>query len=133
MGGAMGGMVMGSTISEVARNALSTDRIPTDPSPKDVSGITPAKGVNSLTGTSPFDVSGFMKNPVPTPEKGVRPSAPSEAGTKKFCVECGGPLSPGAKFCPECGHKVENNVCPSCGNAIKPGMKFCPECGYDLR
>ena len=133
MGGAMGGMVMGSTISEVARNALSTDRIPTDPSPKDVSGITPAKGVNSLTGTSPFDVSGFMKNPVPTPEKGVRPSAPSEAGTKKFCVECGGPLSPGAKFCPECGHKVENNACPGCGNAIKPGMKFCPECGYDLR
>lgn len=119
MGGAMGGLVMGSTISEVARNALSTDRIPTEPSPKDASGITPAKGVNSLTGTSPFDVSSFMKNSVPTSEKGGSPSATSEDGTKKFCVECGGPLSPGAKFCPECGHKVENKACPGCGNAIK--------------
>lgn len=133
MGGAMGGMVMGSTISEVARNALSSDRIPTTPSPKDVSGIAPAKGVNSLNGMSPFDVSGFMKNPSSTSEQGSKPSASSSEGIKKFCVECGNPLSPGAKFCPECGHKVENNSCPGCGNAIKPGMKFCPECGYDLR
>ena len=133
MGGAMGGMVMGSTISEVARNALSFDRIPTTPSPKDVSGIAPTKGVNSLNGMSPFDVSGFMKNPTSSSEQGTRPSTPSDGGNKKFCVECGNPLSPGAKFCPECGHKVENNACPGCGNAIKPGMKFCPECGFDLR
>lgn len=133
MGGAMGGMVMGSTISEVARNALSADRIPTTPSPKDVSGIAPAKGVNSLNGMSAFDVSGFMKNPVSSSEQGTRPSTPSDDVTKKFCIECGNLLSPGAKFCPECGHKVENNVCLGCGNAIKPGMKFCSECGYDLR
>ena len=133
MGGAMGGMVMGSTISEVARNALNTDRIPTSPSPKDVSGSTSPKGVNSLAGMSAFDVSGFMKNPTPTPEQSARPTVSTDNGAKKFCVECGQPLSPGAKFCPECGHKVENNVCPGCGNVIKPGMKFCPECGYDLR
>lgn len=103
MGGAMSGMVMGSTISEVARNALSTDRIPTGSSPKDVSGTKPVVGVNSLN------------------------------GEKKFCSECGNPVSPGAKFCPECGRKIENDICPGCGNAFKPGMKFCPECGYKLQ
>lgn len=133
MGGAMGGMVMGSTISEVARNALSADRIPTDPSPKDVSGIAPTKGVNSLTGMSPFDVSGFMKNSAQASEQDTKSTAPLEGNGKKFCVECGNPLESGAKFCPECGHKVEKNTCPGCGNTIKPGMKFCPECGYDLR
>ena len=137
MGGAMGGMVMGSTISEVARNALSTDRIPKEASPKDVSGIKPVKGVNSLSGTAPFDISGFMNGTAQNAEAKQEPAGEFESKTKggnhKFCSECGQPLSPGAKFCPECGHKVENNVCPGCGNAIKPGMKFCPECGYDLR
>ena len=134
MGGAMGGMVMGSTISEVARNALSSERIPTEPSPKDVSGIKPAKGVNSLSGTGPFDVSGFMQGGGRSPEaQEASLKAPAAGSGQKFCSECGQPLTPGAKFCPECGHKVESNVCPGCGNEIKPGLKFCPECGFDLR
>lgn len=135
MGGAMGGMVMGSTISEVARNALSTDRIPSEPSPKDVSGRKPAKGVNSLSGNTPFDIGAFLNGGgtrTEQPQQNV-PTVSEGNGGKKFCTECGTTLSPGAKFCPECGHKVENNVCPGCGNAIKPGMKFCPECGCDLR
>lgn len=135
MGGAMGGMVMGSTISEVARNALSTDRIPTEPSPKDVSGHKPSKGVNSLGGNSPFDIGAFLngggiRTEQPQPST---PTATDGGGGSKFCTQCGNVLSPGTKFCPECGHKVENNACPGCGNAIKPGMKFCPECGFDLR
>lgn len=136
MGGAMGGMVMGSTISEVARNALSTERIPKEPSPKDVSGIKPTKGVNSLSGTSPFDISGFINGGHQNPEvqnQSASVENPAAGGGQKFCSECGQPLSPGAKFCPECGHKVDNNVCPKCGNAIKPGMKFCPECGFSLK
>lgn len=136
MGGAMGGMVMGSTISEVARNALSTDRIPTSPSPKDASGVKPAKGVNSLSGASPFDISGFLNKGTQAQEdSNNQPTAsgPATGGGQKFCVECGNPLSPEAKFCPECGHKVERSICKGCGNPIKPGMKFCPECGYDLR
>lgn len=136
MGGAMGGMVMGSTISEVARNALSTDRIPSAPSPKDASGAKPPVGVNSLSGTAPFDVGAFMNGNNHAQDQAnvqAAPLEPKAMGDKKFCSECGSPLSSNAKFCPECGHKVENNTCPGCGNAIKPGMKFCPECGFDLR
>ncbi|WP_334190160.1 zinc ribbon domain-containing protein [Noviherbaspirillum sp.] len=36
----------------------------------------------------------------------------------------------GAKFCPECGHKmaVKSN-CSGCSAEIAPGTRFCPECG----
>lgn len=135
MGGAMGGMVMGNTISEIARNALGSDGIPTSPSPKDVSGIKPPKGVNSLQGITPFDVDGFLKKEVQqNPNSNPSTFAGSAIGSdSRFCPECGSPLNSGAKFCSECGHKLGNNVCPGCGSAIKPGMKFCPMCGYDLR
>lgn len=37
----------------------------------------------------------------------------------------------GAKFCKECGKKLEL-VCPECGTFYTPGIKFCDECGLDL-
>lgn len=37
--------------------------------------------------------------------------------TRKFCVECGGPLASG---------------CPACGAEAEPGTKFCGECGASL-
>lgn len=36
----------------------------------------------------------------------------------------------GAKFCPECGTKMNVKAqCGSCSAEIQPGAKFCPECG----
>jgi predicted amidophosphoribosyltransferase len=45
------------------------------------------------------------------------------------CPKCGKPTL-GAKFCPECGAKVEAapTACSSCGAQLN-GAKFCPECG----
>lgn len=59
------------------------------------------------------------------------PSEPpvSVAGLK--CPQCGTSVSPNAKFCPECGGKLER-VCPKCGNGLAENMKFCPECGEKL-
>ena len=37
----------------------------------------------------------------------------------------------GAKFCKECGNKLEY-ICPQCGIAYAPGSKFCDECGCNL-
>ena len=56
------------------------------------------------------------------------------------CHQCGHSLSPNAKFCNECGAKVqiqvsdkkESKFCPECGNKTTPGAKFCNECGYKL-
>lgn len=52
------------------------------------------------------------------------------------CANCGKPLPEHAKFCMECGCKVEQSkdaqiICPVCGKATAKG-KFCMECGAPL-
>ena len=55
-----------------------------------------------------------------------------ECGTKieqeKRCPDCGMPYAPGAKFCINCGKKLAA-VCPACGNILPEGAKFCLNCG----
>ena len=73
------------------------------------------------------------------PTQGVAPipvantQGVSEDGRK--CTECGHMLSATAKFCPECGTKVEiakPKFCPECGTQAGVGAKFCNECGTKL-
>lgn len=46
------------------------------------------------------------------------------------CPQCGAAITPGAKFCPECGSKLqEKKFCSECGAALTVGAKFCPDCG----
>lgn len=47
------------------------------------------------------------------------------------CPKCQSDNREGAKFCKECGSKLEY-ACPQCGKAYAPGTKFCDECGYSL-
>ena len=78
--------------------------------------------------------------------KGLNPSSSSEttmgmstepvSGQPSVCPSCGKPLPPNAKFCLECGTKIEQlapneMVCPSCGKKTPKG-KFCMECGHPL-
>ena len=53
----------------------------------------------------------------------------------KKCPNCGAEVKANAKFCPECGKKLteENKKCPKCGAQVKSGAKFCPECGEKLQ
>ncbi len=48
-----------------------------------------------------------------------------------ICPKCQTGLPEGAKFCKECGQKIET-VCPECGKNIPPDSKFCFKCGYEL-
>ena len=48
------------------------------------------------------------------------------------CPKCQFDNMEGAKFCNECGNKLEL-VCPECGKMNPFGSKFCNDCGYDLR
>ena len=44
-------------------------------------------------------------------------------------------LAANAKFCPECGNKVEAKrpaFCTECGEPINPGSKFCSSCGTKI-
>ncbi|MFP4344637.1 MAG: zinc ribbon domain-containing protein [Anaerolineales bacterium] len=46
------------------------------------------------------------------------------------CPECESPLATNAKFCPECGAKLQvAKHCSECGTSLQPGTKFCAECG----
>lgn len=45
------------------------------------------------------------------------------------CVKCGAQLREGAKFCSECGSSQEKQKCGNCQYELAPGAKFCPECG----
>ncbi|MBP9663110.1 MAG: SPFH domain-containing protein [Pyrinomonadaceae bacterium] len=45
------------------------------------------------------------------------------------CVKCGAKLREGAKFCSECGSTQEKVKCANCQFELAAGAKFCPECG----
>jgi class 3 adenylate cyclase len=47
------------------------------------------------------------------------------------CPACGAEGRPGAKFCEQCGARLEA-VCPTCGARVSPGARFCSECGTPL-
>jgi len=51
-------------------------------------------------------------------------------GVRATCPSCNAPLAGKAKFCPECGAKIEpERHCVECGTKLSPGVKFCAECG----
>ena len=47
------------------------------------------------------------------------------------CSSCGFANEAGRKFCGECGNPLSSG-CPSCGTQNPPGIKFCGECGSAL-
>ena len=59
-----------------------------------------------------------------------------EASAKATCPNCRNSLPANAKFCLECGTKIEHiseneTICPQCGKKTAKG-KFCMECGASL-
>lgn len=60
------------------------------------------------------------------------PIPTNEASDKIECPNCGTMLDGNAKFCLECGNKIEIKkpaFCSECGEALAPGAKFCSGCG----
>jgi hypothetical protein len=46
------------------------------------------------------------------------------------CPNCNAEISDTAKFCPECGNKIDSKrFCQKCGTELQANAKFCPECG----
>lgn len=130
VGGFMMGGALGGSVADIARSALSPDRIPAGSAPGDLRGQ--ASPVDDRR-SKPFDVAGFVDNiGKGVPQQAAEPRMEAPAASKgKFCTNCGHPLSPGAKFCEECGTKAEqnSNICSGCGYVFTSESKFCPECG----
>src|SRR5713101_3527464 len=47
------------------------------------------------------------------------------------CTKCGTEGIPGKKFCAECGSPLSNR-CSNCSSDNAPGAKFCADCGSAL-
>lgn len=66
------------------------------------------------------------------PQRATVPMGDAKEREQLTCTNCGKILTPGTKFCSECGTKVEvlaKAFCVNCGKELPPGTKFCPECG----
>jgi hypothetical protein len=48
-----------------------------------------------------------------------------------LCPKCGNESTSGRKFCPECGSPLSNR-CVKCGADNSPAAKFCEDCGIAL-
>lgn len=62
--------------------------------------------------------------------------------TTEQCQHCGAAIKRNAKFCEQCGVKVEiiqpvsaleALACPQCGRPLKTGKLFCGGCGYQIQ
>ena len=79
---------------------------------------------------------GAMANAQPDMKPEAKEEKKSAEGIK--CRSCGAEIPEGAKFCLECGTKVETQtekgtvICPKCGVSV-PNGKFCLECGAKLK
>lgn len=134
MGGMMGGAMMGGTISELTRNALSSDRIPEQAPPHDVRSASPLNAINGQNIREMMNA-GAQAAPAQQPTSGFdvdtdfgEPPAPSGG---RFCANCGNSLMPGQRFCPNCGAKAAG-ACPQCGKTVDANAKFCDQCGTKL-
>ena len=82
-----------------------------------------------------LQAAGAMSGQVNNLFAGINPaqSAASTPEDSISCPKCGNKLPANAKFCLECGTKIESIpeneiICPSCGKRTPKG-KFCMECG----
>lgn len=65
--------------------------------------------------------------------KGLPEQVTEENTESDVCMGCGAQLLPNAKFCYNCGKKVEREkVCQSCNTKNLPNAKFCASCGASL-
>lgn len=79
----------------------------------------------------------MMKNIKPFPQGSIQePMKNQTTENSATCTNCGSLLPPNAKFCLECGTKIEQfaeneMICPACGKKTPKG-KFCMECGQPI-
>lgn len=140
MGGMMGGAMMGGTISELTRNAMSSERIPTQIPPHDVrsagaaagmtGGIQNMVGIGRQAGPARVQPSGVGMPGGFDVDMDFGEAAPATAGGS-FCPNCGNPVTANQRFCPNCGNKLTAS-CPGCGTPIDPNARFCAQCGQRL-
>jgi len=116
--------------------------------------------ISGIGGTVGNHVGGMMQNVLSPKDATAENTATPPTAAKcpkcgatlpenaKFCLECGAKVEPpappavvcpkcgakvaGGKFCLECGAPLTPPTCPKCGKPVAAGAKFCGECGEKL-
>jgi hypothetical protein len=73
----------------------------------------------------------FLEQFVIFPLRGFKPFKRIKKSIKMKCPECHFDNREEAKFCKNCGAKLEL-ACPKCNSGLTVDSIFCDECGYDL-
>ena len=89
-------------------------------------------GMAAMGAVAP-QVGEMMRGFAPSQGAAEKPASPE----KIPCPQCGNLLPLNAKFCLECGAKIEalgenEMICPACGKKTPKG-KFCMECGAPMK
>ena len=73
--------------------------------------------------------------PVPSNEPVAPAAAPQADADVRYCTGCGSALTPGVRFCSQCGTPTSapaQKCCPNCNAPAKDGAAFCTQCGTRL-
>ncbi len=110
---------------------------PEAPTPADTAAppsfVTPPPPINLTAPEAP--------PPAPSQPSVLEMPVTSATQTAQTCTNCGEPLAPGARFCPNCGTLVappepppppQPRICPNCGSTVAPGARFCENCGQRM-
>ena len=93
-------------------------------------GLGMGAGIGGAIGAGMTQMANGVMNPGQQPQG---QNAPAATGGSFACPDCGTQLQAGAKFCFNCGKKMDPpNACPDCGTALPAGAKFCFNCGKRL-
>lgn len=86
-----------------------------------------AKQENGLAGLGASFVAGSEM------AKDMKDEMQKNDNVKIRCIECNALNDENAKFCSNCGAKLEKvRVCPNCGKEIDENAKFCSNCGQKI-
>lgn len=94
------------------------------------------KAMDAQVGEANAQVAGLQAQ-VQQMKAGPPPPQPAAAVA---CTSCGAAVTPGLKFCGNCGAVMAAGApapgggpsCPSCGRPVAPGTRFCGECGQPV-
>src|ERR1700693_5795547 len=87
-------------------------------------------GATKRARCSPTSMAGLPKASTPPPSKMPRRCSRSAKPSMR-CSKCETEGIPGKKFCGECGSPLSNR-CSNCDSDNAPGAKFCADCGSAL-
>lgn len=87
-----------------------------------------AKQENGLAGLGASFVAGNEM------ARGMKDEMQKKESIKIKCLECNALNDENAKFCSNCGAKLEKvKVCPNCGKELDENAKFCSNCGEKIK